>query len=140
MDLFKLRQQPSLKARAIAGSVCLLLVFAIWSLLTRGRAEDRILSMVSSPEETLNSFHSLWFDRELSRNIAISLFRIVKGFGLAALIGVPLGILCGTWPWINAFLAPVTVFGRNVPMSALVPLTLIWFGIDEHQKVMFIFI
>jgi NitT/TauT family transport system permease protein len=41
---------------------------------------------------------------------------------------------------MNAFLAPLSVFGRNVPISALVPLTLIWFGIDELQKVMFIFV
>src|SRR5262249_47404610 len=69
-----------------------------------------------------------------------SLGRVMKGFGLAALIGVPLGVICGTWPIINAFVAPVSVFGRNVPISALVPLTLVWFGIGETQKYMFIFV
>jgi NitT/TauT family transport system permease protein len=143
MNLFKLRQPPSLLGRAVAGGICLLLLLLVWTILTAGdSSESRIVSasVLPSPAETFHSFGSLWFDRALSRNILISLWRIVEGFGLAALIGVPLGILCGTWPWINALLAPITVFGRNVPMSALVPLTLLWFGIDEKQKVMFIFI
>ena len=126
--------------RVIAGGLCLLMMGLLWQMLTRGAVEDRVLPMVSSPSETFNSFHELWFDRELSRNTVVSLWRIVKGFGLAALIGVPIGIICGTWPIVNAFLAPVTVFGKNVPMSAMVPLTMIWFGTDEKQKVMFIFI
>src|SRR5204863_666143 len=36
--------------------------------------------------------------------------------------------------------APLALFGRNLPIAALIPLTLVWFGIDETQKVMFIFI
>ena len=36
--------------------------------------------------------------------------------------------------------APLALFGRNLPVAALIPLTILWFGIDESQKVMFIFI
>ena len=53
---------------------------------------------------------------------------------------MPLGILCGCFPWINSFLAPVTIFGRNVPLAALIPLSLFLFGIGEEQKIMFIFL
>ena len=35
---------------------------------------------------------------------------------------------------------PLALFGRNLPVAALIPLTILWFGIDETQKVMFIFI
>ena len=41
---------------------------------------------------------------------------------------------------LGSFLAPVVLVGRNVPIAALIPLTILWFGIDETQKVMFIFI
>ena len=142
MNVFKLRANPSVAERARAGGICLCLLYIAWYILTSGKSEERIVSpaVLGSPAETLESFKTLWFDRALSRNILISLWRVVQGFGLAALIGVPMGILCGTWPWFNAFFAPITVFGRNVPMSAMVPLTLIWFGIDESQKIMFIFI
>lgn len=141
-DFFKLRQTPPIMARFSAGACCLALIVVVWAILTAGKPEERIVSpaVMGSPGETLLSFKSLWFDRALARNILVSLWRVVQGFGLAALIGVPLGIICGAWPWINAFFAPVTIFGRNVPMSAMVPLTLIWFGIDETQKIMFIFI
>jgi len=139
---FKLREQPSVLARMIAGSICLLLLLGLWTFLTAGKAEDRILKrgIMDSPSETFSTFHSLWFDRALTRNMIISLIRLLKGFGLAALVGVPMGVICGTWPIINAFIAPVSVFGRNVPISALVPLTLVWFGIGEEQKYMFIFV
>ena len=139
---FKLREQPSVLARMIAGISCIFILLGLWSFFTAGKPEFRILppGVIDSPSETFSKFHELWFDQELTRNMMTSLWRVVKGFGLAALIGVPLGVLCGTWPIVNAFIAPVTVFGRNVPISALVPLTLVWFGIGETQKYMFIFV
>ncbi|HEY3323593.1 MAG TPA: ABC transporter permease [Planctomycetota bacterium] len=139
---FKLREQPSLLTRFVAGVLCVALVLGVWSFLTAGKPEERILprGVIDSPRETFSTFGSLWFDRELTRNMALSVWRLLQGFGLAALVGVPLGVLCGTWPRINAFFAPISVFGRNVPVSALVPLTLVWFGIGELQKIMFIFI
>ncbi|MBI5544822.1 MAG: ABC transporter permease [Deltaproteobacteria bacterium] len=139
---FRLRKEPTVLGRFLAGALFLLLVLGLWTALTRGAAEARVLSpaVIGSPEEILGSFRSLWFDRALTRNLIASLWRVLQGFGLAALVGVPLGVACGTWPRINAFIAPLSVFGRNVPISALVPLTLVWFGIDELQKVMFIFV
>jgi NitT/TauT family transport system permease protein len=41
---------------------------------------------------------------------------------------------------VNAFLTPLILFGRNIPIAALIPLTFIFFGIAETQKVMFIFL
>ncbi len=143
MNLFKLREEPTVKWRIGAGAASLFALLAIWTLLTLGKeSEDRFISKVilPSPVETLASFKELWFERELSRNLVASLVRVVEGFGLAALIGVPLGVVCGAWPRIHSFFMPVSVFGRNVPISALAPLTLLWFGTDELQKIMFIFI
>jgi NitT/TauT family transport system permease protein len=62
------------------------------------------------------------------------------GFGLAIVVGVPLGILCGCFPWANAFFQPLSIFGRNIPVAALIPLTFALFGIGELSKVMFIFL
>ena len=93
-----------------------------------------------SPAETFASFPSLWFDRALTRNLLTTLRRLSLGFGLAALVGVPLGVLCGCFPRVQAFFLPVTLFGRNIPVAALIPLTFSLFGIGELQKVMFIFI
>ena len=115
----------------------------LWWFVTQGAPEERIISPskgLSSPAETFASFHSLWFDRALTRNLLTTLRRLALGFGLAALVGVPLGVLCGCFPRVQAFFLPMTLFGRNIPVAALIPLTFSLFGIGELQKVMFIFI
>ena len=60
--------------------------------------------------------------------------------GWPLLVGVPLGVLCGCFPRVQAFFLPMTLFGRNIPVAALIPLTFSLFGIGELQKMMFIFI
>lgn len=124
-----------------AGCMTVLILLSIWGLATMGKPENRLVSpvVIGSPWEVAASFHSLWFDRALTRNLFVSLTRLVEGFGLAIVIGVPLGIVCGTWPVFNAMMSPISVFLRNVPMSAMLPLTLLWFGLGEEQKVAFIF-
>ena len=122
-----------------AWAPCLLL----WWLVTLGAPEERIIPPskgLSSPAETFASFPSLWFDRALTRNLLTTLRRLSLGFGLATLVGVPLGVLCGCFPRVQAFFMPMTLFGRNIPVAALIPLTFSLFDIGELQKVMFIFI
>jgi len=53
---------------------------------------------------------------------------------------VPLGVWAACFPAVRAFVAPLTIFGRNIPVAALIPLTFFFFGIGEFQKVMFLFI
>ena len=129
--------------RRLVGVGAMGVVLLVWWLVTRGGgAEERLISPVilPSPVEVLGSFPSLLNDRGLVESIAATLKRVLIGFGLAALVGVPLGILAGSWRVIEAAGAPLALFGRNLPVAALIPLTILWFGIDETQKVMFIFI
>jgi ABC-type nitrate/sulfonate/bicarbonate transport system permease component len=49
-------------------------------------------------------------------------------------------VAAACFPAVRAFLYPVTIFGRNIPVAALIPLTFFLFGIGEFQKVMFLFI
>jgi ABC-type nitrate/sulfonate/bicarbonate transport system permease component len=119
--------------------VCL----ALWWYVTKGPPEERIIGPskgLSSPAETFGSFPKLWFDRALTRNLLVTLRRLALGFGLATLVGVPLGVLCGCFRRVNALFMPVVLFGRNIPVAALIPLTFSLFDIGELQKVMFIFI
>ena len=127
----------------LTGVAGLLACLAVWWFVTRGIPEERIISPskgLSSPAETFESFHSLWFDRALTRNLLTTLRRLALGFGLAMLIGVPLGVLCGCFPRVQAFFLPMVLFGRNIPVAALIPLTFSLFGIGELQKIVFIFI
>jgi ABC-type nitrate/sulfonate/bicarbonate transport system permease component len=121
-----------------------LLVLGLWFFLTSPGMprEDRIASpsVIGSPAETLDSLHALWFDRALTRNVLVTLRRVLLGFLLATSVGIPLGIMCGCFAPVHAFFLPLTVFGRNIPLAALIPLTFSMFGIGEFQKIMFIFI
>src|SRR5438128_7750629 len=141
--LFSLRLPPSPMTRRAVGAGAIGAIVLLWWLATTGiGAENRLVSPVilPSPAEVVRSFPSLWRDRALLESIAATLKRVLIGFGLAAVIGVPLGIAAGSWRVVEAAGAPLALFGRNLPVAALIPLTILWFGIDETQKVMFIFI
>jgi NitT/TauT family transport system permease protein len=140
---FTLRVPPPPMVRRLVGVGSVLFVALLWWLVTLGASpEERFISPVilPSPIEVFRSFPSLLNDRALLQSIAATLQRVLVGFGLAALVGIPLGILAGSWRVIQAAGAPLALFGRNLPVAALIPLTILWFGIDETQKVMFIFI
>src|SRR5262245_61023145 len=140
--LFSLRVSPPRTVRYALGAGGLALVFLVWWLVTIGPVEARWVSPVvlPSPAEVFGSFPSLLNERALVQSIAATLKRVLLGFGLAILVGVPIGIVAGSWRVFEATAAPLALFGRNLPVAALIPLTILWFGIDEAQKVMFIFI
>ncbi len=128
---------------AALGAACLLAVGLVWWWATTADVpEERWLSPVvlPSPGETFRDFPGLWFDAALTRNTLRTLRRVVLGFGLAAAVGVPLGVLAGCFPRVNALLTPLTIWGRNAPIAAVIPLTFALFGYGELQKAMFIFI
>ncbi len=142
-QLLALRISPSRLTRSLVGALAVGTVGLFWWLATSGLgSEDRWISPVilPSPAEVIRSFPSLFKERALLQSIAATLKRVLIGFGLAALVGVPLGIAAGSWRVVEAAGAPLALFGRNLPVAALIPLTILWFGIDETQKVMFIFI
>jgi NitT/TauT family transport system permease protein len=140
--LLALRIAPPPMTRRLVGAAAVGVVVVIWWLITAGTVEDRLVSpiILPSPAEVIRSFPSLLNERALVQSVAATLKRVVIGFGLATLIGVPLGIVAGSWRVVEAGAAPIALFGRNLPVAALIPLTILWFGIDETQKTMFIFI
>jgi len=139
---FALRSEIPAWQSLLLGLVCMAACVGVWWWLTKGEPPERIYSrnILSSPRETVENLGDRGFFRTLLFSTYITLRRVVFGFGLAALVGVPLGILCGSFRRVNAFFSPITIFGRNVPVAALIPLTFAIFGIDERQKIMFMFI
>lgn len=137
-----IRDDPGGLERILLGLAFILLALLAWHVLTRGDVEHRVIGPATLPsiKETAESFPSLWYDRALMRGILASLSRVLGGFLLAASIAIPLGVIAGCYPRFHAFLRPPSIFGRNTPIATLIPLTLIWFGLGDLQKVMFIFI
>ena len=143
MSIWDLRVPPPGLTGKILGAITLALIIAFWWLATMGDTpEARWISPVilPSPFEVIKSFPALLNDRGLIASIVATLRRVIIGFGLAVAIGVPFGIMAGAWRVFDSASAPVALFGRNVPVAALIPLTILWFGIEETQKVMFLFI
>ena len=140
-----LRGELSTTAALFWGFTCLAAVLAVWFVITAGPAgepEKRFVSPTTLPSvaETFQAIPRVFGERKLVANTLVTLKRVCLGFGLSAAVGVPLGILAACFPALRAFLAPLMVFGRNIPVAALIPLTFFFFGIGEFQKVMFLFI
>jgi len=141
--LLTLRAPPPAWLERTLGVSAIAVCVGIWALLTSGEIpESRFISpaILPSPGEVLGSLRTLLVDRGLLWSIAATLKRVALGFALAVAVGVPLGVLAGSWRAIASSLAPLALFGRNIPIAALIPLTILWFGIGETQKVMFIFV
>jgi len=140
-----LRGEIAAWAAVFWGFTCVAAVAAAWFVATSGppgEPERRWVSPTTLPsvKETVDAVPAVFGERKLVANTLVTLKRVCLGFGLAALVGVPMGILAACFPSLRAFLAPLAVFGRNIPVAALIPLTFFFFGIGEFQKVMFLFI
>ncbi len=139
---FTIRYNPGQLERLLLGAAGIAALLLVWHVLTMGEPADRIVDPYTLPSlrETVESFPGLWFDRALMRSAVASLGRVLGGFLLATAVAVPLGVVAGCYGGLDALLRPLSIFGRNVPVAALIPLTLIWFGLGETNKVMFIFL
>lgn len=112
--------------------------FVAWCVLSyAGLVPGTILP---SPTDVLAAFPVLHFEEALVRSAFMSLYRVMAGFALAAVVAIPLGLLMGTFPQVKLFFAPVLDPMRFLPISALVPLFIVWFGIDDLQKIVFLFV
>ena len=109
-----------------------------WCVLSYGG----IISLVilPSPTEVAKAIPYLHFEEALVRSAVASLYRVAMGFGLSAVVAIPLGILMGTFPPVKQFFAPILDPMRFLPISALVPLFIVWFGIEDLQKIIFLFV
>src|ERR1700694_5076542 len=120
-SLLALRLPPTPTTRRLAGAGAMAIVVLLWWLATTGiGAENRLVSpgILPRPAGVLRSFPSLLNERALLPSIAATLKRVLIGFGLATLVGVPLGIAAGSWRVVEAAGAPLALFGRNLPVAA----------------------
>lgn len=77
-------------------------------------------------------------DGTLWEQTSASLARIASGFASGSLIGIPLGLMIGSFPTMRRLLEPYTEFLRFIPATALITVAVIWFGIGESSKIFLI--
>jgi len=122
---------------ALAG-LGLLLPLAAWTLLASFGAINKVF--LPGPLDVLVRLGHWWSEDDLAGDIGISVYRVVAGWALSALIALPLGLYIGTFRSVQALLEPLTDFIRYMPAVAFIPLVMLWIGIDERSKVAIIFI
>ena len=76
----------------------------------------------------------------LPGHLLVSLKRVLTGFGLAAFLGIVIGIAMGRSDIIKAIIRPLFEIVRPIPGVAWIPLSIVWFGIGETAKIYIIFI
>lgn len=118
-------------ARLLTGFGSVLAGIVVWDLLSRTTNPV----FLPSPWLTLLSVDELIDDGTLWRSIAASSCRILTGWGLGLLVGIPVGIVMGHFAWVRRLLDPYIEFFRFIPPIAFVTLAVIWLGPGEASKV-----
>ncbi|MEQ9483026.1 ABC transporter permease [Coleofasciculus sp. F4-SAH-05] len=112
--------------------------FGLWWLVSHsGWVEPLFLP---TPENVWQAIVSLWTSGDLPQDIVASVFRVLSGFLLAALISIPLGTFMGTFASIRALMEPIIGIVRYMPAPAFIPLLILYFGVGETPKILLIFI
>ena len=96
------------------------------------------------PEDVLHRFIEIategYQNFTLWQHLGSSLMRVLAGFFLGSLAGIPLGYAMGLSGWFRGWFDPIVEFMRPVPPLALIPLVIIWFGIWETGKIVLLFL
>lgn len=109
------------------------LLVVVWQLASQlGWLSTRILP---SPESVIITFWRLSASGELWQHLAISSWRAAVGFSIGGSIGLLLGLITGMSTLGERLLDTSVQMLRNVPHLALIPLVILWFGIDESAKI-----
>ena len=136
--LFSIRAPLSKQTAFVLGLVAPALVLGAWCVLTyTGYVRADFLP---TPTETVRGTLQLFLHYDLTDAIIISTRRIAIAFLLASAIALPLGVLMGAFDPINRFFEPIMAPLRYMPISAFIPLLILWFGIYEKQKIAFLFL
>jgi len=108
------------------------LLLAVWQLsVSAGWLSTRILP---APIAVIEAAVSLVRSGEIWTHLAISGWRAALGFAIGGSIGLALGFITGLSKWGERLLDSSVQMIRNVPHLALIPLVILWFGIDETAK------
>src|SRR4029078_2918394 len=126
------------KQRAAYGLAFFVLFVALWAWATFGGYVSK--TFLANPLTMLQEGWELLTSPVFLFDIGRTIWRVVGGFVLAAIIAVPLGVLMGAYKPIEAFLEPFVSLARYLPASAFIPLLILWAGIGELQKLLVIFI
>lgn len=115
-----------------------LVILLVWTVMEKRGALNTVI--MPAPSKILSTFVSLIKSGQLWTNLLISLTRVLKGYLIAAGLGIVLGILIGLFRHLNTLTDLVIQIIKPIPPIAWIPLVILWFGIGEEGKVFLIFL
>ncbi len=111
------------------------MVLLIWQVVAKYYHNDLLLP---EPGKTIIAFFGCLADKEIMKNLLLTLRRVLNGFLYALIIGLPLGFLMGSFKLAEDTISGFIDSVRQVPIMAWVPLTIVWFGIGDGPTVFLI--
>ena len=125
-------------ARIALGISFFVVFFGIWAIATFGGFVQK--TFLADPISMFRAGWVLIAEHGFMKDIGMTVWRVLGGFIIAAVLAVPLGVAMGAYKPVEAFFEPFVSFARYLPASAFIPLLILWAGIGEAQKLAVIFI
>lgn len=113
-------------------------VLIVWSALTYGGFISALF--LPPPHRVVVAGIEQLVHLGFTTDVLMSTYRVMAGFVAAAVLGVPLGLLMGTFKAVEALVEPLVGFVRYMPASAFIPLFILWLGIGDVEKIAIIFV
>ncbi|MFK7746575.1 MAG: ABC transporter permease [Roseobacter sp.] len=114
------------------------LFFGVWVTASATGMVNALL--VPAPQDVFAAGYELFMERGFVSDVLISIQRVLLAFALACALAVPLGVMMGTFPAIEAIFAPFVSAWRYLPAPSFIPILLMWFGTGEAPKLALLFI
>ena len=134
----KIYQSISKSKYFVLSLTSFLLFLFCWVLLSKVLPGAKVF--LPSPLSVLFDLGDLFQNQNYLQDILSSILRVTIGFFLAVIVAFPLGILAGAYKVADAIIQPFNDFIRYMPVAAFVPLSILWLGIGDTQKIFIIFI
>ncbi|WP_390914099.1 ABC transporter permease subunit [Pseudosulfitobacter sp. SM2401] len=120
------------KSRRWVGLIVFVFLIAIMEIGTQSGFVSSLT--LPKPSDVLATFAELWDSGLLFKHLFPSLSRLAVGATIGATIGIAVGVMIGLFSYVRAGLVPLVAAIFPIPKIALLPLFVIWFGIDEASK------
>ena len=108
----------------------ILSILVFWEVLSRLHLLNQLI--LPAPSTLFTTFIEMGLSGELIKDVFFSLKRVLVGFLIALITGVPLGLFLGTNKIVKSIFLPFINFFRPIPPIAWIPLAILWFGVGDH--------
>lgn len=136
--LWGIRQEFPRWLGMLLATIALVVPLLLWTLVSYGGLVSPVF--LPTPTAVVEAGIQLLTEQNLLVDILASSGRVLAGFLAAAVIGVPMGVAMGTFNSMESLFSPIVGTVRYMPVTAFVPLIIIWVGLGEAAKATIIFL